>query len=307
MEMCSLDARMEVDGHSGLASMRAMKEHTHRGSLLSRRFHLVLLHLAEQARRDLDAMASRPERAIHALRTRMKNVRALFLLVKSRIPKPARKAAAALAGRLKDAFSEQRDAHVIAALRAKFPSLDDSATGRKSAPPDNGAGKSAKADASSLIRKVSKLELHGLTWADVFDGYLRSYRAGRKAMKAMKACERGQTAKAFHKWRQPVKEMFYQSQVLQPLDGMKQRRSAAERLSDRLGEMHDLHLLHATAKRSRAKDALKEITKQQRALIPAIFRAAEKLFGERPREIERALDRCVKFHPLLVSQAVRQT
>lgn len=248
MEMCSLDARMEVDGHSGLASMRAMKEHTHRGSLLSRRFHLVLLHLAEQARRDLDAMASRPERAIHALRTRMKNVRALFLLVKSRIPKPARKAAAALAGRLKDAFSEQRDAHVIAALRAKFPSLDDSATGRKSAPPDNGAGKSAKADASSLIRKVSKLELHVLTWADVFDGYLRSYRAGRKAMKAMKACERGQTAKAFHKWRQPVKEMFYQSQVLQPLDGMKQRRSAAERLSDRLGEMHDLHLLHATAK-----------------------------------------------------------
>ncbi|MCX6981758.1 MAG: CHAD domain-containing protein [Verrucomicrobia bacterium] len=281
-----------------------MKERTTSGPLLSRRFHLVLLHLAEQARRDLDAMASRPERAIHALRTRMKNLRALLLLVKPRIPKPARKAVAALAGRLKDAFSEQRDAHVIAALRAKFPNLGDSATGQKSAPPENDAAKSAKADASRLIRMASKIELHGLTWADVSDGYLRSYRAGRKAMKT---CERGQTAKAFHQWRQPVKEMFYQSQVLQPLDGMKQRRSAAERLSDRLGEMHDLHLLHVTARKSRAKDALKEIAKQQRALRPAIFKAAEKLFAERPRDIGRALDRGVKFHPLLVAQAVRQT
>ena len=101
--------------------------------------------------------------------------------------------------------------------------------------------------------------------------------------------------------------MFYQSQVLQPLDGMKQRRSAAERLSDRLGEMHDLHLLHVTAKKSRTKATLKEIAKRQRALNPAIFKAAAKLFGERPREIERALDRCVKFHPVLVAQAVRQT
>ena len=52
---------MEVDGLAGLATMRAMKERTNSGSLLSRRFHLVLLHLTEQARRDLDAMVSRPE------------------------------------------------------------------------------------------------------------------------------------------------------------------------------------------------------------------------------------------------------
>ena len=297
-------ARKEVDGRAGLATMRAMKERTHSGSLLSRRFHLVLLHLAEQARRDLDAMASRPERAVHALRTRMKNLRALLLLLRSRIPKPARKAVASLAGKLKDTFSEQRDAHVIAALRAKFPGLGKSGADGTSAPRDNAGDRVAKADASRLIRMVSKIGLDGLTWADVSDGYLRIYRAGRKAMKA---CEREQTAKSFHKWRRPVKEMFYQSQVLQPLDGMKQRRSAAERLSDRLGEMNDLRLLHGMAKKSNAKDALKEIEKQQRTLKPAIFKAAAKVFGERPREIECALDRCVKFHPLLVAQAARQT
>ena len=296
---------MEVDGRIGPATMRApMKERITIGPLLSRRFHLVLLHLAEEARRDLDSLAVRPLRAIHSLRTRMKNLRALLLLVKQRIPNQSRKAVAALAGVLKDAFSEQRDAQVITSLRAKFPGLRNSGAKENVAPQNVDRDRAAKADASRLIRMVSKHGLHGLTWADVIGGYLRSYRAGRKAMKAS---EREQSAKSFHEWRRPVKELFYQSQVLQPLDGMKQRRSAAERLSDRLGEMHDLHLLHATAKRSRAKDALKEIAKQQRALIPAIFRAAEKLFGERPREIERALDRCVKFHPLLVSQAVRQT
>ena len=50
------DARMEVDGPTGLATMRRMKERTTSSPLLSRRFHLVLLHLVEEARRDLDAV-----------------------------------------------------------------------------------------------------------------------------------------------------------------------------------------------------------------------------------------------------------
>ena len=284
--------------------MRAMTDRTTSSPPLSRRFHLVLLHLAEEARRDLDVLTSRPARAIHALRTRMKNLRALLLLVKPRVPKPARKAVTTLAMGLKDSFSEQRDAQVIATLSAKFSSLGGSASSQKPAPQNDGATRSAKSAASSLIRMVSKLGLDGLTWSDVFDGYLESYRAGRKAMKA---CVRGQTPKSFHKWRRPVKDLFYQSQVLQPLDGMKHRRSAAERLGDRLGEMNDLQLLHGTAKKNGKKHALKDIERQQRALKPSVFKAATKLFRERPREIERALNRCVKFQPTLAAQAVRQT
>ena len=295
---------MEVDGRSGHATMRAMKERTNSGPLLSRRFHLVLLHLAEEARRDLDSLAVRQVRAIHSLRTRMKNLRALLLLVKPRIPKPERKAVATLAGKLKDSFSEQRNAHVIAALRAKFPSLRESAAKKDVAPQDRGRERTAKTDASRLVRLAAKLGLQGLTWADVIAGYLESYRAGRKAMKV---CKREQSAKAFHEWRRPVKEMFYQSQVLQPLDGMKQRRSAAERLGDRLGEMNDLHMLQSRAKKKSAPDAVKQIAKKQRALKPSIFKAGGKLFGERPSEIERALERCVKFQPTITAHAVRQT
>lgn len=281
--------------------MRAMKERTTTVPLLSRRFHLVLLHLAEEARRDLDSPGTRRMRAIHSLRTRMKNLRALLLLVKPRIPKPARKAIATLAGALKDAFSVQRDAQVIASLRAKFPSLHDARAKEKGTMKEQ--DKVAKAQASRLIRMVSKLPLTGLTWADVIGGYLRTCRAARRAMKG---CERDPTAKSFHEWRRPVKDLFYQSQVLQPLDGMKHRRNAADRLGSRLGEMNDLHLLREVTRKSRSTDALKPIAKRKRALKPAIFKAAAKLFAERPKEIERALERCVKFHPAITAQSVRQ-
>jgi CHAD domain-containing protein len=284
--------------------MRAMKERSISGTLLSRRFRLVLLHLAEEARRELDLLASRPVRAIHSLRIRMKNLRALLLLVKPRIPKPERKAVATLAGTLKDAFSEQRDAHMLAGLRAKFAGRRESAPREKITPQAAARNKAVKADASRLIRMVSKIGLQGLTWAEVFDGYLRSYRAGRNAMKA---CERKPTGESFHEWRRPVKDLFYQSQALQPLDGMKARRRTAERLGDRLGMLNDLHVFHAEAKKSGASDVMKHIAKKKHALHPAIFKTAAKLFGERPREIAKALERCVKFQPAIAAQAVRQT
>lgn len=284
--------------------MHAMKERVTRGTLLSRRFRLVLLHLAEEARRELDSIATRPVRAIHSLRTRMKNLRALLLLVKPRIPKPERRSVVALAGSLKDAFSAQRDAHVVAALRAKLAGRGETVPRETMTPQAAERNKTAKANASRLIRMVSKLGLNGLPWAEVFDGYLRSYRAGRKAMKA---CERKPTTAAFHDWRRPVKDLFFQSQVLQPLDGMKARRRQSDRLGDRLGKLNDLELLHSTAKKSRTAAVSKHLTKKQRALKAGIFNVAAKLFADRPSKIRTALERCVKFHPTIVAQAVRQT
>ena len=283
--------------------MRSMKERQASGTPLSRRFRLVLLHLAEEARRNLDLLAERPLRAVHALRTRMKNLRAILLLVKPRIPKPSRKAVSTLAGSLKDAFSVTRDAHMLAALRAKIAGRRESEARRTLTPHSAARNQKAKADASRLIRMVSKIALDGLAWPEVFEGYLRTYRAGRKAMKA---CEHKPTAEEFHEWRRPVKDLFFQSQVFQPLDGMTARRRRADRLGNRLGTMNDLRLLHAEAKKNRDSALLKHVAKKQRALVPAIFKAAAKLYDERPRDIATALERCVKFQPAIAAQAVRQ-
>lgn len=295
---------MEVDGRARPVTMPSMKERSTSDPLLSRRFSLVLLHLAEESRRDLDALEARPVRAIHALRTRMKNLRALLLLVKPRLPKPARNGVRALAGALKDAFSDQRDAQVVATLRAKLAGRRESPARGKVTPQEAGRNKAARVDAKRLIQLVSKLRLDGLSWAEIIGGYLRSYRAGQRAMKA---CKRKPAGKTFHEWRRPVKDLFYQSQVLQPLDGMKERRHCAERLGDRLGRLNDLELLRAEAKKSRGAGMAKRIAKKQRALTADIFKAGAKLLKERPREIEQALKRCVKFQPSIAAQAVRQT
>jgi CHAD domain-containing protein len=281
-----------------------MTERAASSTLLARRFRLVLLHLAEEAHRDLEGFRMRPARATHSLRIRMKNLRALLMLVKPRTSKPERKAIVALAAALKDAFSKQRDADVAAQLRARL-------NGRRKAPPQierplkAGAGiRPAMTKVAQLIRLISKLSLKGLCWADVIDRHVKCYRDGQKAMKA---CLQDPSAVTFHRWRRPVKDLFYQSQVLQPLTGTKARRKRADRIGDRLGKLNDLEILRASLEKANGGDLPKRIARKQKTLRTAILKTARKLFARRPREIASELERCLKFHPKIAAQAVRQT
>lgn len=281
-----------------------MTERLATGTLLSRRFRLVLLHLAEEARRDLDRIKVSPARSTHSLRTRMKDLRAVLMLVKDRVPKGARKTIVALAKGLKDALSDERDAYVVAQLRAKLDGRHElTPGGGKASKPDAGTAV-AKANMDRLLRHVAKLGLKGLSWEDVIAHYVACYREGRKAMKD---CRRKPAATAFHKWRRPVKDLFYQSQVLQPIDGMKARRLRADQLSNRLGRLHDLQLVRASLKKASGGGLAKRIARKQKAIKTAIFKTAGKLFAERPRDVARQLERCVKFHPAIAAQSVRQT
>jgi hypothetical protein len=261
------------------------------------------LHLAEEARRDLDGVRTRPDRAIHAVRTRMKNLRAILLLLKRSVPKESRKAIKILAVNLKDAFAAQRDAFVVAQLRAKLDGHERAAPRPEKAAASDGKHKEVKAEIARLIRLISKLAIKGLTWEGVLGLYVKRYRVARQAMQE---CLRRPSAESFHKWRRPVKDLFYQSQVLQPLAGMKTRRLRADRLGDRLGKLNDLQMLHAGITKSSANGLARRIAKKQKAARVEIFKVARKLFAEQPQEIAREMERCVKFHPALAAQAVRQ-
>ena len=241
---------------------------------------------------------------MHSVRTRMKNCRAILMLVKERIPQTTRKAISTLAGSLKDDFSQQRDAYVIAELRAKFGGRRVVAAASASVPPTAQESKKLKAEADRLIRLISKLELKGLSWEDVIEQYMECYRDGRKALKQ---CLRKPSAEAMHDWRRPVKDLFYQSQALQPLQGMKVRRLRAERMGARMGKLHDLHVFHEEVKKSRGSGLGKRIVKKQKAIKSAVFKMARKLFVDRPRKISLELERSLKFHPAIAAQAVRQT
>ena len=281
-----------------------MTERAVSSSQLSRRFRLVLTHLAEEARRDIEGIGARPERAIHSLRTRMKNLRAVLALVKPCVPKDERKVVLDLAGSLKDVFARQRDAHVVAMLRDKLDGRAGKSRDLPSRSPAVVPDRMTKLAAARLARCVGVLPLDGVSWAGVIAAYVDCYREGRKAMKrCMHEADEG----AFHRWRRPVKDLFYQTQVLQPLDGMKARRQLADRLGDRLGRLHDLHILEAGMKKAAGSPIGKRIAKKKKELKASALKCGRKLFAARPRDIGRELERCVKFQPALAARAVRQT
>lgn len=288
--------------------MRPMKASQNSATLLPRRFRMVLLHLAEEGRRDLDAIGSNASRAMHALRTRMKNLRALLGLVKERMPKAARKSILESANALRDAFSLKRDAHVIAALRAEIGGRRQVASyqkraGEKLAAETGAKHKALRAEASKLLRLISKIELDGLTWEQVMDAYVRCYREGRSAMRK---CLRDSDPEVLHKWRRPVKELFFQSHVLRPIEGMKHRMRQARRLGDRLGKLNDLHLLEKSAGTAGKKGILRRVAKRREVLKETAFKLGEKLFAAKPREVARELERCLKSDPGVVERCLRQ-
>ena len=121
----------------------------------------------------------------------------------------------------------------------------------------------------------------------------------------MNACLRDSNPESLHQWRQPVKELLYQSRVLQPLRGMERRARLAQRLGEHLGGLHDLRLLaddpggvrHGLARR---------IAKKRKALKPLVFKTAAKLFSEKPREVAKELERSVRMFPAIAALSARQ-
>jgi CHAD domain-containing protein len=75
-------------------------------------------------------------------------------------------------------------------------------------------------------------------------GLLRTYRQGRKALREAIECP---SAAAFHDWRKRVKDLWYQMRLFAPAYPLLLEPLADEihRLSDALGDAHDLDLLES--------------------------------------------------------------
>jgi hypothetical protein len=263
---------------------------------------MVLLHLVEETRRDLDGLASKPIRSIHSIRTRMKNLRAVMRLLKPCVPRPQRQEIMELAESVKDAFARQRDAHVTATLRAKLERNPPARPDRKKSSVSARLAGHAIAKCDHLHSLILRAPLGDLGWKQLSDAYVRSYRRGRKGMEK---CSPRSKQEAFHAARQVVKELFYQSRVLQPLPGMRRRRRWADRLGDRLGKLNDLEMLETLAGKSARVSLVKRIARKRKMLRTLIFRLAARLFDEKPRAIAGDLERCLKFTPAVASRCAR--
>jgi len=123
-------------------------------------------------------------------------------------------------------------------------------------------------------------------------GFKRSYRRGRKAMRAIDAAP---SDARFHEWRKRVKEHRYHLELLRDLwpPQVKARRGEVRTLGDLLGDEHDLSVLRATleAERARFGDGaallLELAGRQQGELRATMWPLGLRLYAETPGALVR--------------------
>jgi CHAD domain-containing protein len=93
--------------------------------------------------------------------------------------------------------------------------------------------------------RVSAWTLEAVGFAAMEGGLAKTY---KRARNAMERAHETPTPEAFHEWRKRAKYHWYHARLLRPVwpGPFKARRRAAKRLSDLLGDHHDLAVLRQT-------------------------------------------------------------
>jgi hypothetical protein len=277
----------------------------------------ALQHTAKAER----ALASSPlsDTDVHRARKEIKKARAALRLLRAALPEASyRREDAALrrAARVLDAARDARvlvrtldalcrrrrslvkDAAVIAlarSLRQRQTQAQRQLRGRRP----------VLAGARTTLRQV---QLRGQRWrigghgrSSLGPAVRRIYRAGRHAARASR---RHPDTLALHAWRKQVQYLWHALQMLRPLQARAHLKSGprARRLSDYLGEEHDLALLQSTlATQRRDKDPMNDplqaaIERRRRALRAKAMALGARLYAPKARTMAARLRRsCVRL------------
>ncbi len=127
-------------------------------------------------------------------------------------------------------------------------------------------------------------------------------RAYKKARKALVSARRDPGNEQLHEWRKQVKYHMLQLEFLQPLAPKRLGATikAAHKLTDYLGDDHDLALLHEKiiiqdsqapgASNAAARDGLvKELRRVRAKLQRKAFRLGRKLYADKPKQIAKRM------------------
>jgi len=246
---------------------------------------------------------------VHQLRKRAKKLRGLIRLVR-----PAFADYRAENAAFRDAaskLSSARDADVMIATydrliesgvgetdQARFAPLRERLLGRKQAlsGADDLAG--ALGDFRDALRAARTRVAHWTLDREGFDavegGLSRSYRSGRKALKA---AAHNATPEHLHEWRKRVKDHWYHARLLRGIapEFLDARRKAARHLGEMLGDLHDLAVLRAAARAEAgcfagAKDLnafLALIDDRAAVLETEAFALGHRLFADKPSALRK--------------------
>lgn len=155
----------------------------------------------------------------------------------------------------------------------------------------------AAGDLRSGRDRIESLPLKGDGWDLIAPGIHRSYRRGRKRLRAV---EESATVENLHEWRKRAKDLWYQLRLIQEADpeligGLAQH---AHDLSDHLGDDHDLALLHRESEArpnafGEAADQryLAELIRKRRTELQfAATSLGERIYDRKPKKFTKLLE-----------------
>jgi CHAD domain-containing protein len=257
----------------------------------------------------LDKANAGPE-AVHAARKHFKRTRALLSLVE-----PAASGTAARTGRKRLArtarkLAASRDAQVavdtakdlekdygtgaaaqafsdwIAFLKARRDRVEEKL--------DAGNRKVVTGELKKIKASLLKLGLNGAAMTDLLASASKTYRAGRRAMKAALKAGGGE---ALHEWRKLAQRHWRHTLLLKEVwpQEAKSRVALARRLCDLLGQYNDLTVMHETVHGNKvvfrspsdAKMLCHCIGAKQKRLLKKAASRGSRLYAEKPKAFAR--------------------
>jgi CHAD domain-containing protein len=244
--------------------------------------------VGDALRRLGDELEGDPVAAVHEARKDIKKARALLRLYRGQLDRATYRREN---GVLRDAgleLSELRDDDVLRDLIAELglsevrlrPAGDGFET-----PPEM----AVDAARNRLGRVLARMDAWTVAATDhraLLAGLDRSYRRGRKAFAR---AQRRPTDERLHDWRKRAKDLRYQQQLLRPAfdEQLKAQATAAKKLSELLGDDHDLAVLAARLE----SDDGGVIAARREELQAEAFRLARRVYAEPPKRFRKRIAR----------------
>jgi CHAD domain-containing protein len=167
---------------------------------------------------------------------------------------------------------------------------------------DDGSVERAMAGAAAELAagrsSIDGLPLEGDGWELIAPGLHRSYRRGRKRLRAV---EEEASVTNLHEMRKRVKDLWYQLRLIRDADPAMLGSLAdhAHDLSDHLGDDHDLALLREEVQRRRdafaspgdQRHLLEEIDQRRGELQFAAISLGDRIYADKPKRFTKGLEK----------------
>ena len=263
---------------------------------------------AGRAEKALERLREEDDRAkaVHGARKDLKKLRAVLRLARDELPKQTYKEENR---RYRDAgrsLSASRDATVklktldlLLEAGAELP-VEATETWRAILDRDREAAANLAADEGAVIEQleaglagIAEWPLEGDSWRMIGGSAERTYRRGRRTMRAAEA---EPSEENLHQWRKRAKDLWYELALLAPAwrPPLEAAAEEAHRLTELLGDHHDLALLRADLhqrqlgeEETRALEAA--IAAHQEQLAGEAFDLRHRLYAEKPKAFSRRL------------------